>query len=111
MADSVIDVSAYFARIGYSGPAEPTLATLTDLVAAHIRRIPYENLDPLLGVPVADLGPAALADKLIGRRRGSYCYEHNNLMRSIRRYSEADADIPPAQPALTRRGLTAFCMI
>jgi arylamine N-acetyltransferase len=83
VADPVIDVAAYFARIGYSGSAEPSLATLTEVVAAHIRRIPYENLDPLLGVPVADLGSAALADKLVHRRRGGYCYEHNNLMRYV----------------------------
>jgi arylamine N-acetyltransferase len=31
-------------------------------------------------VPVADLGPAALFDKLVHRRRGGYCYEHNGLM-------------------------------
>jgi arylamine N-acetyltransferase len=83
---SGMDLAAYFARIGYSGPADPTLVTLSEVVAAHIRSIPYENLDPLLGVPVADLGPAALADKLIRRRRGGYCYEHNNLMRYVLEY-------------------------
>jgi arylamine N-acetyltransferase len=75
--------AAYFARVGYSGPADPTLETLSELVAAHGRTIPFENLDPLLGVPVTDLGPAALADKLVDRRRGGYCYEHNNLMRYV----------------------------
>jgi arylamine N-acetyltransferase len=78
-----LDVAAYFARIGYSGPADPTLETLSQLVAAHGRSIPFENLDPLLGVPVTDLGPAALVDKLVRRRRGGYCYEHNNLMRYV----------------------------
>jgi arylamine N-acetyltransferase len=56
---------------------------LSELVAAHARRILFENLDPLLGVPVIDLGPDALADKLVNRRRGGYCYEHNNLMRYV----------------------------
>ncbi|TDH56794.1 arylamine N-acetyltransferase [Mycobacterium eburneum] len=77
---AVIDVAAYFARIEYSGPADPTLETLAALVTGHTRHIPFENLDPLLGVPVADLGVAALTDKLVHRRRGGYCYEHNNLM-------------------------------
>ena len=30
-----IDLAAYFDRIGYTGPAEPTLETLHALVAAH----------------------------------------------------------------------------
>ena len=75
-----IDLAAYFDRVGYTSPAEPTLETLHALVAAHNRSIPFENLDPLMGIPVADLGPAALTDKLVGRRRGGYCYEQNGLM-------------------------------
>jgi arylamine N-acetyltransferase len=75
-----VDVAAYFGRIGYRGPAEPTVETVHALVAAHNGSIPFENLDPLLGIPVADLAAAALADKLVRRRRGGYCYEHNGLM-------------------------------
>ena len=75
-----VDVAAYFDRIGYRGPAEPTVETVHTLVAAHNRSIPFENLDPLLGIPVADLSAATLTDKLVHRRRGGYCYEHNGLM-------------------------------
>ena len=75
-----VDVAAYFDRIGYEGQAEPTVETLHALVAAHNQSIPFENLDPLLGIPVADLSAAALTDKLVHRRRGGYCYEHNGLM-------------------------------
>ncbi|WP_102141409.1 arylamine N-acetyltransferase family protein [Mycobacterium hubeiense] len=75
-----MDLTAYSRRIGYDGPAEPTLDTLHALVAGHNRSIPFENLDPLLGIPVADLSEAALADKLVSRRRGGYCYEQNGLM-------------------------------
>ncbi|BBZ11103.1 arylamine N-acetyltransferase [Mycobacterium branderi] len=81
--DLSINLSAYFARINYSGSADPTLETLAGLVAAHGRHIPFENLDPLLGVPVADLSPQVLTDKLVRRRRGGYCYEHNNLLRYV----------------------------
>jgi arylamine N-acetyltransferase len=49
-------------------------------VTAHTQNIPFENLDPLLGVPVDELSPEALTDKLVRRRRGGYCYEHNGLM-------------------------------
>ena len=75
-----IDLAAYFDRIGYAGPAQPTVQTLHALVAAHNGSIPFENLDPLMGIPVADLGPAGLTDKLVRRRRGGYCYEQNGLM-------------------------------
>ncbi len=74
-----IDRHAYFSRIGYAGRADATLDTLRDVVAAHNRSIPFENLDPLMGVPVGDLSVEALTDKLVRRRRGGYCYEHNGL--------------------------------
>jgi arylamine N-acetyltransferase len=75
-----LGVAAYFGRIGYRGSAEPTVETVRALVAAHNQSIPFENLDPLLGIPVADLSAAALTHKLVHRRRGGYCYEHNGLM-------------------------------
>jgi arylamine N-acetyltransferase len=80
---SDVDVDAYFKRIGHTGSTTTTVETLQALVAAHTRTIPFENLDPLLGIPVVDLGARALADKLIDRGRGGYCYEHNGLMRYV----------------------------
>jgi N-hydroxyarylamine O-acetyltransferase len=73
-------LDAYFERIGYSGDAAPTLATLRDIHRLHPERIPFENLDPLLGLRVS-LDTAALCDKLVTRRRGGYCYEHNLLLK------------------------------
>jgi len=81
--DTGVDLAAYFARIGYRGPTELTLETLQALVAAHNQSIPFENLDPLLGIPVVDLTAPALMDKLVLRRRGGYCYEHNGLMEYV----------------------------
>jgi arylamine N-acetyltransferase len=75
-----LDLNGYFNRINYRGTAEPSLDVLQDLVTAHTRTIPFENLDPMMGVPVDDLSPQALTDKLVHRRRGGYCYEHNGLM-------------------------------
>lgn len=80
MAYMTLDLTGYFNRINYGGPTEPTLDVLQNLVTAHTRTIPFENLDPLMGVPVDDLGPDALTDKLVRRRRGGYCFEHNGLM-------------------------------
>lgn len=74
------DLTAYFDRIGFQGSASADSDTLHRIVAAHGRSIPFENLDPLLGIPVGDLSAEALSDKLITRRRGGYCYEHNGLL-------------------------------
>ena len=74
------DLAAYLRRIEYTGSTDTTIDTLRALVAAHNGAIPFENLDPLMGIPVVDLGRAALFDKLVQRRRGGYCYEQNGVM-------------------------------
>ncbi len=74
----------YFARIGYEGPATASLDTLDSLHALHPQAIPFENLDPLLGRPVAlDIG--SLEQKLLVGGRGGYCFEHNLLFAEILR--------------------------
>ena len=75
-----LDLNGYFDRIGYGGEAEPNLDVLQGVVTAHTQAIPFENLDPVMGVPVDDLSPEALVDKLVHRRRGGYCYEQNGLL-------------------------------
>lgn len=73
------DLDAYFDRIRYDGPREPTLAALRGIVAAHIAAIPFENLDILLGRPIV-LDESALLRKLVHERRGGYCFESNGLL-------------------------------
>ena len=74
-----IDLDAYFARIGYAGPREPTLEVLSALQRAHPAAIPFECLDPLLGRPVR-LDPASLEAKLVRGGRGGYCFENNGVL-------------------------------
>jgi arylamine N-acetyltransferase len=74
-----VDLDAYLERVNYHGAVDPNSDVLQDLLTAHTSTIPFENLDPLLGRPVDDLSPEALADKLVDRHRGGYCYEHNGL--------------------------------
>lgn len=69
----------YLERIGYRGPLDADTATLAGIVAAHTATISFENLGPLLGERVR-LEPDALQDKLVARRRGGYCFEHNLLL-------------------------------
>lgn len=68
----------YLARIGYAGPIAPTLEVLAALQAAHIATIPFEAIDALTGAGV-DIGADAVDAKLIGQRRGGYCFEQNSL--------------------------------
>ena len=76
------DLDAYFARIGYAGPRNPTLEVLNAIAAAHVQSIPFENLDVLLGRPIR-LEPAAIFQKLVLDRRGGYCFEQNGLLLEI----------------------------
>jgi N-hydroxyarylamine O-acetyltransferase len=80
MADSFApDLDAYFARTGYTGSREPTLATLHAVTFHHATAIPFENLDVLLGRGIS-LAPEAIFRKLVTGRRGGYCFEQNNLL-------------------------------
>jgi arylamine N-acetyltransferase len=80
---AVVDIGAYFGRIGLSGfeeSAAPDLATLDRIVAAHARSIAYENLDKFTGRDV-HLDVAALSAKLVRGGRGGGCFENNMLLR------------------------------
>ncbi|MBN8714019.1 MAG: arylamine N-acetyltransferase [Xanthomonadales bacterium] len=79
-----IDLSSYVRRIAYASPLAPDLVTLCGLAAAHTAAIPFENLDPLLGVPVA-LTPESVERKLVQAHRGGYCFEQNLLFAEVLR--------------------------
>ncbi len=81
-ATTMLDLDSYLRRIDYSGPLEPTLATLRVLQLHHVQTIPFENLDTLLGLPVR-LDLESLQRKLVQARRGGYCFEHNVLFKSV----------------------------
>ena len=79
-----VNLNAYFERIGFAGSIAPTLATLEMIHALHPASIPFENLNPLLGLPV-NLDLASIERKLLAERRGGYCYEHNLLLMAVLR--------------------------
>ncbi|WP_111413082.1 arylamine N-acetyltransferase family protein [Billgrantia lactosivorans] len=77
-----LDLEAYLARIDYRGPLSPDLETLRALQQAHLAAVPFENLDVVTGGEIRiDLG--SLQDKLVRRRRGGYCHEHNTLFATV----------------------------
>ncbi|WLQ35949.1 arylamine N-acetyltransferase [Streptomyces castrisilvae] len=78
-AAHVLDLDAYLARIGWNGERRPTAAVLRGVHRAHALGIPFENLDPVLGV-VPSLALPDLEAKIVRGGRGGYCYEQNTLL-------------------------------
>jgi N-hydroxyarylamine O-acetyltransferase len=78
----MLDIDAYFRRIGYAGSRAPTLDTLRAVHAAHPLAIPFENLDVLRRRPVR-LDLDSLQRKLVTERRGGYCFEQNLLFSHV----------------------------
>jgi N-hydroxyarylamine O-acetyltransferase len=77
----MFDLEAYFSRIGYVGTREPSLATLAAIHRHHVRAIPFENLDVLLGRSIR-IDLSSITEKLIHGSRGGYCFEQNALLRA-----------------------------
>ncbi len=70
------DVEAYLARIGAGRPPVLDAAALRALHVAHLMTVPFENLSIHLDEPIS-LEPDDLIAKIVGRRRGGFCYELN----------------------------------
>ena len=98
----MFDLDAYVERVGLSGRPG-----LTELHRAHVTSIPFENLDPHGGLPVS-LELEDLQRKLVGARRGGYCFEQNLLLMAALEALGAhvqpmlQTDAPALRPA--RRG-------
>jgi N-hydroxyarylamine O-acetyltransferase len=72
----MLDLDAYLERIGLVG--RPSIA---EVHRAHLTAIPFENLDPHLGLPVS-LDVEDIERKLVTERRGGYCFEQNLLLKA-----------------------------
>lgn len=82
LAGNPLDLDRYLQRIDYRGALQPTSQVLADLHLAHVRHIPFENLDVLLGRGIR-LDLPSLFDKLVTARRGGYCFEQNLLFAAV----------------------------
>jgi len=78
----MVDLDNYFARIDYAGPTSATLDVLAEVLGAHMRAIPFENLDVLMHRPIR-LDVDGLQAKLVDAHRGGYCFEHATLLASV----------------------------
>ncbi|MGW8632540.1 arylamine N-acetyltransferase family protein [Streptomyces sp. NPDC055793] len=75
-------VDAYLRRLGAEHPARPTLDALRALHLLHLRTVPFENLSVHLGEEIV-LEEGRLLDKVVGGRRGGFCYELNGLFGAL----------------------------
>ncbi|WP_183192893.1 arylamine N-acetyltransferase family protein [Brevibacillus nitrificans] len=75
-----MDEREYFRRMGVKiEDIRIDYESLCLIQERHMLSIPFENLDIMSGRPVA-ITPEALHDKIVGRKRGGYCYELNGLL-------------------------------
>ena len=74
-----MELAAYLHRICFDGSARPDLATLRAIHRAHQYAVPFENLDVLLHRPIV-LDAEANYNKIVGQRRGGWCYQLNGVM-------------------------------
>lgn len=75
-------VDAYLARIGAQRPARPTADVLRELHLRHLMTVPFENLSIHLGEEIV-LEEERLLDKILGARRGGFCYELNGAFGAL----------------------------
>jgi N-hydroxyarylamine O-acetyltransferase len=80
----MLDLDAYAGRIGWSGPRNADAETLAAIHRAHATHVPFENLAIHQGVGI-DLAPEKIFEKIVGRRRGGYCFEQNALLLDVLR--------------------------
>lgn len=75
-------LSQYFTRIGYRKEPHLNLQTLRELHLLHVKTFPFENLNPLLKMPVK-IETDSIIDKMVYHRRGGYCFEQNLLFQYV----------------------------
>jgi N-hydroxyarylamine O-acetyltransferase len=68
--------AAYLERIGVASLGTLDAGALRELHRSHLLTVPFENLSIHLGEPIS-LSADDLIAKIVGRRRGGFCYELN----------------------------------
>jgi N-hydroxyarylamine O-acetyltransferase len=81
---AMLSVAAYLDRIAYTGPLVTTPEVLRDLHRAHLFSVPFENLDIALCRKIV-CDENAFICKIVGRRRGGFCYELNGAFAALLR--------------------------
>ncbi|MFF7562291.1 arylamine N-acetyltransferase [Streptomyces pseudovenezuelae] len=75
-------VDAYLRRLGVQHPAWPTVEVLRELHLRHLQTVPFENLSVHFGEEIV-LEEERLVEKVVGARRGGFCYELNGAFGAL----------------------------
>jgi arylamine N-acetyltransferase len=75
-------VSAYLAFLGYDDRPAPTVEALTDLHRRHLARVPYENLEIMLGRPPS-VAPLDSLGRVARVGRAGYCFHQNGALEAV----------------------------
>lgn len=75
-------IDDYLRRLGAEQPAWPTVDALRELHLRHLETVPFENLSLHLGEEIV-LEEKRLLDKVVGARRGGFCYELNGAFGAL----------------------------
>jgi N-hydroxyarylamine O-acetyltransferase len=89
---------------------EPTLELLTQIVRRQVAAFPFSSIGVRLNDPLP-LEPEQLFDRIVVRKRGGYCFEHNGLLFAVLSELGYDATVRLARvinngdhlPGLTHR--------
>jgi N-hydroxyarylamine O-acetyltransferase len=100
-----VDIDAYLKRIDYHGTLDPSAETLRNLHRAHMLRVPFENLDIHNGRPII-LDEGRVVAKIVGERRGGFCYELNGAFAALLRALGFDVDMLSAGVARAEGGFS-----
>ncbi len=79
------DHDRYLARLRLDG-IEVSPEGLAAVQRAHLAAIPFEGIDPFLGIEPS-LDPEALTAKMLHGGRGGYCFEQNLLLEAALRHA------------------------
>ena len=93
-----MDITAYLERIKYRRSVVPNSDTLRELQKAHLLTVPFENLS-IHSEESIILEDSALFEKIVGRRRGGFCYELNGLFAALLRALDFDVVMLSAEVA------------
>ena len=77
-----MDVSRYLARIQVDAPTSIDLTSLAKLQKAHLKSVPFENLDIHYGKHIT-LDLERFFEKIVINKRGGFCYEINGLFHAF----------------------------
>ena len=81
----------YLTRIGFDGEVTHTAKCLDELILAHLKTVPFENLDVSQDHKVPSLKEEDLFDKIVIRKRGGWCFELNKLFYELLKACGFDA--------------------